>query len=380
MNQKIYLDYCATTPVHSEVQAVMHRAFEQTYGNPSSMHWAGSEAAKLMDEARGEVARGIGCDPSEIIFTSGATEADNLALLGILRQYDPSEAHLITTAIEHHAVLHTAQYLEQEGYAVTYLPVDSEGIVNPEDVKKAIRPETRLISIMLVNNEVGSIQPVDEIGKIARATGKLFHTDAVQGIGFLEINVDALNVDLLSLSAHKIYGPKGVGALYVRERVQVAALTYGGVQEMALRPGTENMPGILGLGAAVRFTNQHKTREKNRLIKLRENFIFKLQEHIPGMIINGPDSVAPHILSATFPEADAEMMLIRLNGSGIAVSMGSACTSQDIEPSHVLTEMGLSQEQIEGTLRISLGYPTTKEELDRVGEVLPEIWRKCKVG
>jgi len=333
----------------------------------------------LMDEAREGVAAGIGCSSGEVFFTSGATESDNLALLGVLRQHDPSKAHLITSTIEHHAVLHAAQQLEQEGYAVSYLPVDNDGIIDPEDVQKAIRPDTRLISIMLVNNEVGALQPVDEIGKIARTNGILFHTDAVQGIGLLDIDVEALNVDLLSLSAHKIYGPKGVGALYVREGVKVAALTYGGSQEKTLRPGTENMPGILGLGAAVRLTSKHKAQEKRRLNSLRENFIAKLQENIPEMIVNGPDSVAPHVLSVSFPDADAEMMLIRLNDSGIAVSMGSACTSQDIEPSHILMAMGLPQEQIEGTLRISFGYPTTEKELAGILEVFPEVWQKSKV-
>lgn len=380
LDQRIYLDYCATTPVHLEVRAAMLKALEQNFGNPSSMHWAGREAASLLDEARAEVAAGIGCSPHEIFFTSGATESDNLALLSILRLHKSDKAHLITSAIEHHAILHTAQQLEQEGYAVTYLPVDGQGLVDPMDVHKAIRPETRLISVMLVNNEVGSIQPVTEIGSIARANGILFHTDAVQGVGFLDINVEAMKVDLLSLSAHKIYGPKGIGALFVREGVRVAPLTYGGKQEKALRPGTENMPGILGLGAAVRLARQHKAEERDRLSRLREGFISKLREQIEGLIVNSPVSGAPHVLSISFPSADAEMMLIRLNGVGIAVSMGSACTSKEIEPSHVLTAMGLPREQIEGTLRISFGYPTTEEELARVLEVLPEIWHKSKVS
>lgn len=379
MNRRIYLDYCATTPVHHEVRAAVITTLEHDFGNPSSMHWSGREAANLLAEARAEVAAGIGCQPDEVFFTSGATESDNLALLGILRQHQPGKAHLITSAIEHHAILHAAKQLEQEGYAVTYLPVDSQGLVDPADVKKSIRPETRLISIMLVNNEVGSIQPVAKIGQIARASGILFHTDAVQGIGFLDINVEALNVDLLSLSAHKIYGPKGTGALYVRDGIQVAALTYGGSQEMALRPGTENVPGIVGLGTAVRLARQHKEHERNRIGSLREDFISKLGECIPEMIVNGPTSVAPHVLSVSFPGASAEMMLIRLSRIGVAVSMGSACTSKDIEPSHVLMAMGLPREQIEGTLRISFGYPTKKEELAGVLEVLPNVWQTSKV-
>jgi len=380
MDRSIYLDYCATTPVHPEVKSAVMTTLERSFGNPSSMHWAGREAAKLLDDARTEVATEIGCAKSEIVFTSGATESDNLALLGIMRQYQPGKAHLITSAIEHHAILHTAQHLEQEGYDVTYVPVDNQGLVDPAVVKKAIRPETRMISIMLVNNEVGSIQPLAEIGKIARENEMYVHTDAVQGIGYLNIDVNALNVDLLSLSAHKIYGPKGIGALYVRDGVRITPLTYGGSQEMGLKPGTENLPGIVGLGAAIRLVRQHKDKERIRLARVRESIISKLRETIPGLIVNGPVLVSPHVLSVSFPGADAEMMLIRLNGEKIAVSLGSACTSKDIEPSHVLTSMGLPHEQIEGTLRISFGYPTTEDELARFLEVLPEIWRKSKVS
>jgi len=379
MDRSIYLDYCATTPVHPEVKSAIMTTLERSFGNPSSMHWAGREAAKLLDDARIEVATEIGSAQSEIVFTSGATESDNLALLGIMRQYQPGKAHLITSAIEHHAILHTAQQLEQEGYDVTYVPVDNQGLVDPAVLQKAIRPETRMISIMLVNNEVGSIQPLAEIGKVARENEIYFHTDAVQGIGYLNIDVNALNVDLLSLSAHKFYGPKGIGALYVRDGVRITPLTYGGSQEMGLKPGTENLPGIVGLGAAIRLVRQHKDQERIRLAHMRESIISKLREKIPGLIVNGPVSISPHVLSVSFPGADAEMMLIRLNGAKIAVSLGSACTSKDIEPSHVLTSMGLPYEQIEGTLRISFGYPTTEDELARFLEVLPEVWRKSKV-
>jgi len=379
MDRSIYLDYCATTPVHPEVKSAIMTTLERSFGNPSSMHWAGREAAKLLDDARIEVATEIGSAQSEIVFTSGATESDNLALLGIMRQYQPGKAHLITSAIEHHAILHTAQQLEQEGYDVTYVPVDNQGLVDPAVLQKAIRPETRMISIMLVNNEVGSIQPLAEIGKVARENEIYFHTDAVQGIGYLNIDVNALNVDLLSLSAHKIYGPKGIGALYVRDGVRITPLTYGGSQEMGLKPGTENLPGIVGLGAAIRLVRQHKDQERIRLAHMRESIISKLREKIPGLIVNGPVSISPHVLSVSFPGADAEMMLIRLNGAKIAVSLGSACTSKDIEPSHVLTSMGLPYEQIESTLRISFGYPTTEDELARFLEVLPEVWRKSKV-
>ncbi len=379
MTKQIYLDYCATTPVHPDVRAAMLATLDQDFGNPSSMHSAGKAAADVVANARKEVALGLGCSPDDVYFTSGATEADNLALLGVLRQYPAGKAHLITSSIEHHAILHTVAQLQREGYPVTILPVDSHGLVDPAELSEAIRPETALISIMLVNNEVGSIQPLAAIGQIARERGILLHTDAVQGIGLLAVDVKALNLDLLSLSAHKIYGPKGAGALYIRDGARVAPLMFGGTQEKALRPGTENVPGIAGLGAAMRLTSQRKAQENQRLSHLRGLLISGLQERIPGLIVNGPVSAAAHVLSLSFPGADGEMMLIRLNGAGIAVSMGSACTSKDIEPSHVLTAMGLPRAQIEGTLRISLGYQTTEDELAFVLETLPEIWRKARL-
>ncbi len=374
MNSGIYLDYCATTPVHPEVRTAMLAALGDDFGNPSSMHWAGRRANELLSQARSEVAESIGASPQEIHFTSGATEADNLALLGVLRRYEPGKAHLITTAVEHHAILHAAAQLEKEGYAVTVLPVDRQGLVDPQDVRKAIRPETKLISVMLVNNETGAIQPVAEIGALAQEMGILMHTDAVQGMGLLDVSVDALKVDLLSLSAHKIYGPKGIGALYVRRGVAVDPLIFGGPQESGLRAGTENVPGIVGLGAAARLTREHKAEERMRLSSLRADLIDRLIERVPGTIINGPaHQVAPHVLSVSFPGADGEMMLIRLNAEGIAVSLGSACNSTSIEPSHVLTAMGLPREQIEGSLRISMGYPTTQAELDRFLAIIPTI-------
>ena len=270
MNPRIYLDYCATTPVHPEVRAAMLAALDEDFGNPSSMHWAGRRAGELVSQARADVAANIEADPQEIYFTSGATEADNLALFGVLRRYERGKAHLITTAVEHHAILHAAAQLKKEGYAVTVLPVDMQGLVDPQAVREAIRPDTVLISVMLVNNETGAIEPVAEIGAIAQEKGILMHTDAVQGMGLLDVNVDELKVDLLSLSAHKIYGPKGIGALYVRNAVAVHPLAFGGPQEQSLRPGTENVPGIVGLGAAVRLTREHKAEERKRLSDLAE--------------------------------------------------------------------------------------------------------------
>jgi cysteine desulfurase len=374
MNSRIYLDYCATTPVHPRVRDEMLGALDVHFGNPSSMHWAGKDTRKLVDQARVDVASGIGCRPAEVYFTSGATEADNLALFGLLRRFPPNEAHFITSAIEHHAILHTAQHLEQNGYPVTYLPVDQHGMVHVEDVQQAIRPETKLISVMFVNNEVGAVQPIAEIGRIAREHKILFHTDAVQAIGLFDVNVDDLNVDLLSLSAHKIYGPKGVGGLFVRSGIELSPMMFGGPQEGSLRAGTENVPGIVGLGAAIKLVRERRPQERIRLLELRKTLINGLQAIGPEVIVNGPeDTVAPHVLSVSFVGADAEMMLIRLNAEGVAVSLGSACNSESIEPSHVLTAMKRPQEQIESTLRFSLGMPTTKNEIETLLDVLAEV-------
>ncbi|RPI78238.1 MAG: cysteine desulfurase, partial [Chloroflexi bacterium] len=313
MSGMIYLDYCATTPVDPKVREAMQYSLEAGYGNPSSMHSAGREAARLIDKSRCQVADGIGCEPEEIIFTSGATEADNLALLGVLRSKLPEKTHLITSAIEHHAVLHAAQQLEREGYAVTYLPVNSMGLVDPGTVREAIRPETALISIMMVNNEMGAIEPIEQIGRIAREAGVLMHTDAVQAVGLLDVQVNKLNVDMLSLSAHKIYGPKGIGALYVRKNTRLSPLIYGGPQERSLRPGTENVPGIVGLGTALELVTEHKPEEYQRLKRVRDQLIVGLNNCIPGILINGPEvEAAPHIVSASFPHGDAEAMLLRL--------------------------------------------------------------------
>jgi cysteine desulfurase len=378
VSSRIYLDYCATTPIHPDVREQILRALDVDFGNPSSMHWAGMDSKQLMSQARADVAKGIGCRPDEITFTSGATESDNLALFGTLSLFPSEKAHLITSAIEHHAVLHAAHLLEQDGYAVTYVPVDGRGVVDPDDIRQAICPQTRLISIMAVNNEVGSIQPVAEIGKIAREHDVHFHTDAVQAIGLFDVNMDELNADLLSLSAHKIYGPKGIGALYVRTGSNPSPMIFGGPQEHSLRAGTENVPGIAGLGAAMNLVREHRVEEHARLSGLRKYLVNGLQAFGPNVSVNGAEeTTAPHIISVSFTGADAEMMQILLNHAGIAVSLGSACNSKSIEPSHVLTAMHLPQEQIESTLRISLGMPTTHEEidllLDAITRILPRV-------
>ena len=380
MDHRIYLDYCATTPVHPGVRNQLLIAMEVDFGNPSSMHWAGVEARKLVDQAREEVANGIGALPEELLFTSVATEADNLALFGTLHRFAPQKAHLITSSIEHHAILHATDRLEQEGYSITRLPVDKHGLLNPEDVRRAIRSETKLISVIYVNNEVGCIQPVAEIGRIARENNILFHTDAVQAVGLFDVNVQDRNVDLLSLSGHKIYGPKGIGALYVRSGVELMPMIVGGPQERLLRAGTENVPGIVGLAAAMSLVREKRAEERIRLSELKEYLIQGLQAACPGAIVNGlENAVAPHILSISFPGVDAEMMLIRLNNEGIAVSLGSACNSKSIEPSHVLTAMGLPSEQIDSTLRFSLGMHTTRDELEIVLGAVERILPRVKV-
>lgn len=365
MNRRIYLDYCATTPIHSSVQSAMLRVLDADFGNPSSLHWAGKDVRRLVDQARSDVANGIGCRPEEIVFTSGATESDNLALFGTLSLFPSEDAHLITSAIEHHAILHAAHRLEQQGYTVTYLPVDGCGVVNPEDVRQAIRPQTRLISIMSVNNEVGTIQPIAEIGKIAREHGVRFHTDAVQSIGLFDVNVDELNVDMLSLSAHKIYGPKGIGALYVRSGSELSPMIFGGPQEYSLRAGTENVPGIAGLGAAMNLVRGRRAEERARLAGLRRHLVNGLETLGSEVSVNGAEeTTAPHVVSVSFTGVDAEMLQIRLNNDGLAVSLGSACNSKSIELSHVLTAMHLPRERIESTLRISTGMHTTLAEIE----------------
>lgn len=379
MKKQIYLDYCATTPVHADVRAAMQAALEGPFGNPSSMHWAGRSAVGVLDDARKAIAESVGCQPEEVIFTSGATEADNLALLGVMHCYAPGKAHLITSAIEHHAVLHTAEYLESEGYAVTFLGVDHHGVIDIDELRKATRPDTVLVSIMAVNNEMGVIEPLAEIGAFCREAGILLHSDAVQGITLPQLDFRAWNIDLLSLTAHKVYGPKGIGALIVREGVGVKPLMYGGAQEHHMRPGTENVPGIAGLGAAIKLISQDKEENYRRMQQLRRQMLDGLRQIAPHLIVNGSESNgAASILSVSFPGANAEMMLIRLNGEGIAVSMGSACTSQDVEPSHVLSALGLPRPQIETTLRISFGMPTTEEEIQLFLERFSPVYERVR--
>lgn len=380
MTRRYYFDYCATTPIHPEVLEAMQSALIGSYGNPSSLHLDGQQARALVEKARTQVADGIGADPDEIVFTSGATEANNLALIGVTKAIGGNRSHLVTSAIEHHAVLHTADALAREGHRITYLPVDRSGRIKFDELETAFAEGAGLASIMYVNNEVGSVQPIKKIGELARRKGIIFHTDAVQAVGYFNINVDELGVDLLSLSAHKIYGPKGIGALYIRKGTPVDPILFGGAQEGKRRPGTENVPGIVGLGTAMAMrTDEYQERYKT-IIKLRQLLIKELYDSVPGLIINGPKiDVAPHIVSVSFPRVDGELMLYHLNQAGVSVSMGSACTAESIEPSHVLTAMKIPISLIEGTLRISLGVQTTEDEIHSLITFISKVVKKSKL-
>ena len=377
----IYLDAAATTPLDPDVLAAMMPYLTGSFGNPSSIYQLGQETKAAIEDARGAVARVIGARPAEIVFTSGATESDNTALAGVLwsarfRSPNGPAPHLITSAIEHHAVLHCAEFLEKQGFAVTVLPVDRDGFVDPATVEAAIRPETALISIMYANNEVGAIQPIAEIGRIAREHGVPFHTDAVQAAGALAIDVDALNVDLLSLSAHKFGGPKGVGCLYVRKGVAIEWMQFGGGQESGRRGGTENVAGIVGFGAAIERAERGRTERSESLRALRDELHTMIVAAIPDARLNGPADVdrrLPNNLNIAIPGVQGETMLLALDMMGIAASAGSACTTGNSAPSHVLLAMGLSEELARSSLRFSVGSGITSEDLDDVVGALAEI-------
>ncbi|NLM21152.1 MAG: cysteine desulfurase NifS [Peptococcaceae bacterium] len=378
--RRIYLDHSATTPVDPEVAELIMKYYLEYYGNPSSVHFYGRQVKKAVEEAREQVAQLIGAQPGEIFFTSGGTESDNLAIQGTARARGNRGKHLITTAIEHHAVLDTFKYLAKNGYDLTILPVDEEGIINVEDVVKAIRPDTILISVMHANNEVGSIQPISEIGKIAREKGILFHVDAVQSLGKLPIDVVEMNIDLLTVSSHKIYGPKGVGALYVRRGVKISPLVFGGSQEKKMRSGTENAPGIIGFGKACELAGLRMNEENKVLRHLRDKLIKGIMDNIPSVKLNGPlgDKRLPNNVNVSINFVEGESLLLSLDMIGIAASSGSACTSGSLDPSHVLLAMGLSHEVAHGSLRFSLGRQNTEEEIDIVIQELPKIVERLR--
>ena len=372
--RRIYLDHAATTPTRPEVVKAMLPYFTDAFGNPSSIYSYGQEARGAVEEARTKVAELIGARSEEIIFTSGGTEADNFALKGVAYANEHKGNHIITTSIEHHAVLEVCKFLGRRGFKITYLPVDKYGLVDPQDVKRAITDKTILISVMHANNEVGTIEPVEEIGKIAREAGVYFHTDAVQTVGHIPVNVDELKVDLLAISAHKFYGPKGVGALYVRKGTKLVSLMHGGEQEKRRRAGTENVPAIVGLGKAVELAGQEMGKEAERLAYLRDKLIKGLVEKIDHIRLNGhPTRRLPNNVNVSVDFVEGESMLLNLDLEGICASTGSACSSASLEPSHVLLALGLSPEQAHGSLRFTLGRENTEADVERVLEVLPGI-------
>ncbi|AFM42349.1 cysteine desulfurase NifS [Desulfosporosinus acidiphilus SJ4] len=379
--RRVYLDHSATTPVDPEVAALMMTYYTEKYGNPSSVHSFGREAKQALEEARRQVAELIGAEPSEITFTSGGTEADNLAILGSAEALSKKGKHIITSSVEHHAVLETCEYLEKNGFDLTIIPVDEEGIVSVENIKKAIRPDTILITMMHANNEVGAIQPVAEIGKLAKEHGIVFHVDAVQSLGKIPIDVKAMNIDLLTISSHKIYGPKGVGALYIRKGVRVAPRIYGGGQEKKRRSGTENTPGIIGFGKACELAGQRIAEDAQRLSKLRDKLLNGIVEKIDYVKINGPlgEKRLPNNVNVSIQFVEGESLLLSLDMLGIAASSGSACTSGSLDPSHVLLAMGLVHEIAHGSLRFTLGRQNTEEDIDYVLEQLPKIVERLRM-
>ena len=377
--KRIYLDYAATTPVHPEVVEAMLPYFTEHYGNPSSVHQFGLQAKVAMRDARAQVAGLIGAREEEIVFTGGGSEADNLAIKGVAWANGKKGRHIITSTIEHHAVLETLHFLEKEGFRVTYLPVDGEGMVDPDAVRDVITGETVLISIMHANNEVGTIQSIAEIGAMAREHEILFHTDAVQTVGHLPIDVKRQNVDMLSASAHKLYGPKGVGILYVRKGVRLTPLIHGGEQERRRRASTENIPGIVGFGKAAEIAQVEMVEEGRRITALRDRLIEGLLERIDEISLNGHRTRRlPNNVNVSIRYVEGESMLLNLDMEGIAASTGSACSSGTLEPSHVLLALGRTHEEAHGSLRMSLGRYNTDEDIDRVLDVLPGIVNKLR--
>ena len=371
--KRIYLDYAATTPAHPDVIEAMLPHFTDSFGNPSSIYSYGQEAKGAVEKAREQVATMIGAHDEEIVFTSGGTEADNFALEGTIFA-NLERNHVITGAIEHHAVIETCRFLERRGFKVTYLPVNKEGLVNPSDVKNTITDKTCLISIMHANNEIGTIQPIKELAAIAREAGVLIHTDAVQAVGQIPVNVDDLGVDLLSMSAHKLYGPKGIGALYIRKGTKLVPFMHGGGQERDRRGSTENVPGIVGLGKAAEIAREVMTEEIERQTQLRDRLINSILEQIDGVRLNGhPTKRLPNNVNISIDYVEGESMLLNLDLENICASTGSACSSSSLEASHVLLALGLPHEQAHSSLRFTVGKWTTERDIDRVLEVLPPI-------
>jgi len=379
MSRRVYLDHNASTPVHPEVLAEMLPYFGEVFGNPSSVHGFGREARDAVDASRDRVAGFLGARPDEIVFTSGGTESDNFGVKGLA--WAAGRGHVITSKIEHHAVLRTCQALEAQGFAVTYLPVDGYGMIDPDDVRRAIRPDTIAISLMHANSEVGTIQPARAIGAIAREHGVPFHVDAVQTFGKIEIDVDAFNIDLLSFSGHKIYGPKGVAGLYIRKGTRMVSVQHGGEHERRRRAGTENVPGIVGLGKAAEIRRRDMKEEATRLTALRNRLWEGVRARVPDVRLNGhPTERVPGTANIAYKHVESESIVLGLDLKGIAVSAGSACTAGSVEPSYVLVAMGVPIEWAMGAVRSSLGRSTTAEDIDYVIESVEPIVRKLRAA
>ncbi len=370
----IYLDNAATTKCAPEAVEAMLPYFSEKYGNASSIYGLGGESKKAVNGARRTIAESLHATPQEIYFTTGGSEADNWALIGAAEANEQKGKHIITTAIEHHAVLHTCEYLEKRGFEITYLPVDEDGIISLDALERAIRPDTILISVMFANNEIGSLQPITQIGEIAKAHKLLFHTDAVQAYGHVPIDVDEMHIDLLSASGHKLNGPKGVGFLYIRNTVRIGSFLHGGAQERGRRAGTENVAGIAGLGKAVELAMKHMDSRMKKETQLRDYLIGQIEEQLPNSKLNGSrQQRLPNNVNFSFPFIEGESMLIMLDQKGICASSGSACTSGSLDPSHVLLAIGLPHELAHGSLRLTLSHENTKEEMDTVVTELKAI-------
>lgn len=374
-NMKVYADYAATTHVSPTVAQVIYEGLTEQFGNASSIHTVGREARKLLDDARRNIAREFNVDAKEIIFMSGATESNNTAIKGAAYRHQHKGKHLITSQVEHHAVLHVFNKLEQSGFEVTYLPVNRYGVINIEDLKQALREDTILVSIMTGNNEVGAIQPIDEIGELLNGHQALFHTDGVQAVGHMPLDLRALNIDLFTLTAHKLYGPKGVGLLYVKQGVDLEYQQLGGSQEMKRRAGTENIPYILGMTQAIKEAHENMTERNVKLVNLKMHFINALTERDIPFEVNGDlNNQLPHILNLYFPFSDVEIMLTRLDMAGVYVSSGSACTAGSIEPSHVLTAMYGEDKRTKQSVRFSFSYTMMEEEIEFIAQSIQEIY------
>lgn len=375
----IYLDNAATTKTAPEVVDAMLPYFSEYYGNASTIYSLGAESKKAMDHARQTIADSLGAKPEEIYFTAGGSESDNWALKATAEAYASKGKHIITTKIEHHAILHTCEYLEKRGFEITYLNVDRDGLISLDELKAAIRPDTILISVMFANNEIGTIEPIAEIGEIAKEHGVLFHTDAVQAYAQVPINVDEMHIDMLSASGHKLNGPKGIGFLYIRKGVKIRSFVHGGAQERSRRAGTENIPGIVGLGAAVERAMRIMDTKTLKEIELRDYLIGRLENEIPHCWLNGHRTKRlPNNINFSFLFIEGESMLIMLDMKGICASSGSACTSGSLDPSHVLLAIGLKHEEAHGSLRLTLSEESTKEEMDIVAEEVKKIVQRLR--